>query len=78
MNDYWDVPSITCPAALTVNTAIDSCGISVISPSLKPTNVTDNCPYTTVTYQIKDSTGKVLSRGFTDASGSFFPVGKIQ
>ncbi|MCC7027462.1 MAG: HYR domain-containing protein, partial [Saprospiraceae bacterium] len=76
VNDYWDVPSITCPAALTVNTAIDSCGISVISPSLKPTNVTDNCPYTTVTYQIKDSTGKVLSRGFTDASGSFFPVGK--
>jgi len=76
VNDYWDVPTITCPAALTVNTAIDSCGISVISPSLKPTNITDNCPNTGVTYQIKDSTGKVIKKGFTDASGSFFPVGK--
>ncbi|MBK7880426.1 MAG: HYR domain-containing protein [Saprospiraceae bacterium] len=76
VNDFWDLPSITCPSAKTFDAALDSCGRTLTSADgIDPTGIKDNCPNTLVSYTITDSTGTVIKSGFNSAAGSFFPVG---
>ncbi len=76
VNDYWDLPSITCPAPAAFNASLDSCGRTLTSADgIDPSNITDNCPNTVVTYVVTDQAGQVVRRGFNTASGTFFPVG---
>ncbi|MCC6816556.1 MAG: HYR domain-containing protein [Saprospiraceae bacterium] len=77
VNDYWDVPIITCPGNIdTINTT-GVCGINGLG-GLAPTRVADVCPHTAVTYVIKNQAGDTIKKGINDASGSNFPKGLNQ
>ena len=74
VNDYWDIPTITCPANLDVVNTPGVCGVNNLQ-GLAPVSVTDVCPHTAVLYVIKNETGDTLKKGIRDASGSNFPKG---
>ncbi|MBK9270565.1 MAG: HYR domain-containing protein [Saprospiraceae bacterium] len=76
VNDYWDLPSITCPDTASFTASLDSCGRTLtVADSIHPRNVRDNCPNTVVTFVVTDEAGQVVRRGFNTAAGTFFPVG---
>ncbi len=77
VNDYWDVPQITCPANIDTTNTTGVCGRNALS-GLAPRTVTDVCPHTAVLYVIRNSAGDTIKKGINDASGSDFPKGLNQ
>ncbi|MEP7196843.1 MAG: HYR domain-containing protein [Saprospiraceae bacterium] len=77
VNDYWDVPAITCPANVDTTNSTGFCGRNALG-GLAPRSVTDVCPHTAVLYVIKNSVGDTIKKGINDASGSDFPKGLNQ
>ncbi len=77
VNDYWDVPVITCRGNLDITNTPGVCGVNNLT-GLAPTLVKDVCPNTAVTYVIKNETGDTIKTGINDASGSNFPKGNNQ
>ncbi|MCC6754141.1 MAG: HYR domain-containing protein, partial [Saprospiraceae bacterium] len=74
VNDYWDVPVITCPADLDLENTPGVCGTNNVR-DIGPTSVTDVCPHTAVLYAITNEAGDTIKKGINDASGSNFPKG---
>ena len=76
VNDYWDVPVIACKAAVTMNTAVDSCGLTIPANLISPDTLYDNCPkHLVLIHTVKDQTGSVIKKGFGPVSNFFFPKG---
>ncbi|MBK8956119.1 MAG: HYR domain-containing protein [Saprospiraceae bacterium] len=74
VNDYWDVPVITCPGDFDLVNTPGVCGTNNVQ-GLAPTSVTDVCPHTAVLYDITNEAGDTIKKGIRDASGSNFPKG---
>ncbi|MBK9729081.1 MAG: HYR domain-containing protein [Saprospiraceae bacterium] len=77
VNDYWDIPVITCPANLDLVNDPGVCGKNNVT-GLAPVSVRDICPHTAVTYVIRNEAGDTIKKGIRDASNSNFPKGNNQ
>ncbi len=77
VNDYWDIPQITCRANVDTTTSAGVCLRNNLG-GLAPTLVRDVCPHTAVTYVIRNEAGDTIRKGINDASGSNFPKGNNQ
>ena len=76
VNDYWEVPTITCPPDTMLNNDLDICGVYFDEGDMNPTAEDFCAENLLLAYHIVDDNGDTISLGFDEASQDLYPVGR--